>query len=63
MDEGDKAGNGTTITLYLNEDSTEFCNEYRAREVMQKYCAFMPVEIFLEMSQRSHSMRPLRRMS
>ena len=43
MEEGDKAEVGTTITLYLNEDSTEFCNEYRA-----KYCAFMPVDIFLD---------------
>ena len=48
MDEGDKTGNGTRITLYLNKDSNEFCNEYRAREVIQKYCAFMPVEIFLD---------------
>ncbi len=47
MDEGDKEGNGTRITLYLNEESTEFSNEYRAREVIEKYCAFMPVEIFL----------------
>ena len=47
MDTGDKEQNGTRITLYLNEDSHEFCNEYRAREVIQKYCAFMPVEIFL----------------
>ena len=38
---------GTTITLWLNEDSAEFANEYRAREVLEKYCAFMPVEIFL----------------
>ena len=48
MEEGDKAEVGTTITLYLNEDSTEFCNEYRAREVIEKYCAFMPVNIFLD---------------
>ena len=48
MEEGDKAEVGTTITLYLNEDSTEFCNEYRAREVIEKYCAFMPVDIFLD---------------
>ena len=46
MDKGDKEGNGTKIVLYLNEDSTEFCNEYRAREVIQKYCSFMPVEIY-----------------
>ncbi|MBD5135982.1 MAG: molecular chaperone HtpG [Lachnospiraceae bacterium] len=39
---------GTEITLYLNEDSLEFANEYRAREVLKKYCSFMPVEIYLE---------------
>ena len=39
---------GTEITLYLNEDSYEFCNEYRAREILMKYCSFMPVEIYLE---------------
>ena len=48
MDKGEKEGNGTKIVLYLNEDSTEFCNEYRAREVIQKYCSFMPVEIYLK---------------
>ena len=48
MAEGDKEQVGTTITLYLNEDSHEFCNEYRAREVLDKYCAFMPVPIFLD---------------
>ncbi len=48
MSTGDYAEVGTTITLYLNEDSLEFANEYRAREVLDKYCAFMPVEIFLE---------------
>ena len=39
---------GTEITLFLNEDCLEFANEYRAREVISKYCSFMPVEIFLE---------------
>ena len=47
MTEGSRELFGTTITLYLNEDSTEFSNEYRAREVIEKYCAFMPVPIFL----------------
>jgi molecular chaperone HtpG len=47
MHEGDKTTVGTSITLYLNEDSYEFCNEYRAREVLQKYCSFMPTEIYL----------------
>ena len=45
MSKGAKETHGTEITLYLNEDSYEFSNEYRAREVLQKYCAFMPVEI------------------
>ena len=46
MDDSDKETTGTTITLYLNEDSYEFCNEYRAKEVLDKYCSFMPVEIY-----------------
>ncbi|MCR5829929.1 MAG: molecular chaperone HtpG [Lachnospiraceae bacterium] len=48
MGEGDKTERGTTITLYLNEDSYEFSNEYRAREVLNKYCSFMPVPIYLK---------------
>ena len=48
MGDGTKEAPGTTITLYLNEDSVEFSNEYRAREVIEKYCAFMPVPIFLD---------------
>ncbi len=48
MTDGERELNGTTITLYLNEDSTEFANEYRAREVIEKYCAFMPIPIYLE---------------
>ena len=47
MQEGSKDSVGTEITLFLNEDSLEFANEYRAREVLEKYCSFMPVEIFL----------------
>ena len=47
MQDGSKTTVGTEITLYLNEDSLEFANEYRAREVLEKYCSFMPVEIFL----------------
>jgi len=47
MDESDKTTRGTEITLFLNEDSYEFCNEYRAREVLTKYCSFMPEDIFL----------------
>ncbi len=48
MSEGSRTEVGTEITLFLNEDSLEFANEYRAREVINKYCSFMPVEIFLE---------------
>ena len=48
MDDGDKAEVGTEITLFLNEDSLEFANEYRVREVIKKYCSFMPVNIYLE---------------
>ena len=46
MDKGDKETRGTVITLYLNEDSYEFANEYRIKEVIDKYCSFMPVEIY-----------------
>ena len=45
--DGSKTTVGTEITLYLNEESVEFANEYRTREVLDKYCSFMPVEIFL----------------
>lgn len=47
MSDGDKSTVGTTITLYLSEDSLEFANEFRVREIITKYCSFMPVEIFL----------------
>ena len=48
MQDGIKEEVGTKITLYLNEDCLEFANEYRAREVIEKYCSFMPTEIFLK---------------
>ncbi|MBQ6537275.1 MAG: molecular chaperone HtpG, partial [Eubacterium sp.] len=47
LDESDKAEVGTTIILHLNEDCYEFANEYRVKEVLEKYCSFMPVEIYL----------------
>ena len=47
MQDGDKTTVGTEITLFLNEDNLEFANEYRVREVLEKYCSFMPTEIFL----------------
>ena len=47
MKDGSKTTVGTEITLFLNEDCLEFANEYRAREVLTKYCSFMPTEIYL----------------
>ena len=47
MEEGSKNTVGTEITLFLNEESVQFSNEYRVKEVIEKYCSFMPVEIFL----------------
>ncbi len=47
MDDGDKEEVGTCVTLYLNEDSVEFSNYYRMEEVLEKYCGFMPIEIYL----------------
>ena len=48
IDEGDRKEVGTEITLHLGEDTVEFANEYRAREVIKKYCSFMPYPIYLE---------------
>ena len=48
LDDGDRTQVGTTITLFLNEEALEFCNEYRIREVLKKYCSFMPTSIYLE---------------
>lgn len=48
MSAGERTERGTEITLYLNEDSYEFSNEYRAKEVIEKYCSFMPTPIFFE---------------
>ncbi len=48
MTDGNRTEVGTEITLFLNEDCLEFCNEYKAREVIRKYCSFMPYEIYLE---------------
>jgi molecular chaperone HtpG len=48
LSESDKSERGTTITLYLNEDSDEFLQEYKVKEILNKYCSFIPVEIFFE---------------
>ncbi len=47
MQEGDRDVVGTEITLFLNEDCLAFANEYKVREVIDKYCSFMPTEIYL----------------
>ena len=47
LNEGTRTEVGTTVTIFLNEDCVEFSNEYRAREVIKKYCSFMPTEIYL----------------
>ena len=53
IQDGNKATVGTEITLFLNDASLEFCNEYRMREVIEKYCSFMPVNIYLSEKTRS----------
>ncbi|MBR1477749.1 MAG: molecular chaperone HtpG [Lachnospiraceae bacterium] len=53
MEDGKRDKVGTTITLFLNEDCLEFCNEYKAREVLKKYCSFMPIEIYLSKNNTS----------
>ena len=64
MSEGSRKERGTEITLYLNEDSLEFANEYKAREVIEKYCSFMPVEIYLPKKAKSRNMkRSMKQMS
>ena len=47
MEDGDRSEVGTTITLFINEDCLQFCNEYKAKEVVKKYCSFMPTEIYV----------------
>ena len=53
MEEGDWDQVGTKITLYLNEDCLEFCNEYKAKEVIKKYCSFMPTEIYVSKAEET----------
>src|SRR5690606_3687295 len=48
MEPSDREERGTTVTLFVNEDSEEYLNYYRVREVLDKYCAFLPIEIYLE---------------
>jgi len=48
MTAGSRKTHGTSITLYINDEELQFCNEYKAREVIEKYCSFMPVEIYLK---------------
>ncbi|MCR5255799.1 MAG: molecular chaperone HtpG [Acetatifactor sp.] len=55
MEDGDRTEVGTTITLFVNEDCLEFCNEYKAKEVVKKYCSFMPIEIYLSKANTSET--------
>lgn len=55
MTDSDKKGRGTIITLYLNEESHGFANEYKLREIIKKHCAFLPVEIYLENEKKVES--------
>lgn len=55
MSDGDKTEVGTTITLFLNEDCLQFCNEYKAKEVIKKYCSFMPTEIYISKYQTTET--------
>jgi molecular chaperone HtpG len=48
MSDSDRTGRGTTVTLYVSEDSVEFLDEFKVREVLLKYCSFLPFEIYLE---------------
>ena len=57
IQEGNKNTIGTEITLFLNEDCLEFANEYRMREILEKYCSFMPVEIFLSKENAEKELR------
>ena len=59
IQDGNKATVGTEITLFLNDESLEFCNEYRMREVIEKYCSFMPVNIIFPEKTRSRNMRTI----
>ncbi len=47
MEDGGRSEVGTTITLFINEDCLQFCNEYKAKEVVKKYCSFMPTEVYV----------------
>ena len=60
MEDGDWDQVGTKITLYLNEDCLEFCNEYKAKEVIKKYCSFMPTEIYVSKAEETevHIIKP-----
>ncbi|MCI6035332.1 MAG: molecular chaperone HtpG [Firmicutes bacterium] len=53
MEDGDWDQVGTKITLYLNEECLEFCNEYKAKEVIKKYCSFMPTEIYVSKAEET----------
>ncbi|MCI1727696.1 MAG: molecular chaperone HtpG [Lachnospiraceae bacterium] len=57
IEDGDRKEVGTEITLYLNDSCYEFCNEFRVREVLNKYCSFMPYPIYLSDSGKAAKKR------
>ena len=63
IQEGNKNTIGTEITLFLNEDCLEFANEYRMREILEKYCSFMPVHITFPKQMHPRNMRQLMNLS
>lgn len=55
MTQSDRETRGTTVTLYLSEDNLEFLKEYKLREIIQKHCSFLPIEIYLENDEKTES--------
>ena len=54
LTDGDRTERGTTITLNIAEDSEEFLEESTIRQILHKYCAFLPIEIYVEVPEDKH---------
>lgn len=54
LTDGDRTERGTTITLNIAEDSKEFLEESTIRQILHKYCAFLPIEIYVEVPEDKH---------
>ncbi len=48
LDESSRGERGTTVTLHIGEDSKDFLDKWKLKEILEKYCYFMPIEIYLE---------------